>query len=399
MILIISCVFPPEPVVSATLSKDIADKLSLFHDVVVIHPKPTRPDGYQFDQEKIVFNYESITVDSFTCSTYSVVGRLKESYSFGLKCAEYIIANKQKIDVIYLNAWALFAQYRIIKTAKRFGIPCVMHVQDIYPESFTNRLPIVLKKLALNIFLPIDKFVLKNSKKIIVISNSMKQFLHDTRKLEKQNISVVYNWQDEKKFLNYNNQKEKHIKNKLFIFMYLGNLGSYSCVDVIVNAFSKLNYPNTKLIIAGSGSMKKKLQVQAQDLNISIDFIDVPSKDVPEIQSFADILLLTVKTGGAKTGMPSKLSAYMFSGKPIIACIDPDSDSADVIRKSDCGWIVEPENVDSLSKKMEEVITMQTAQLTEMGKRGCEYALEHFSREKNVSKVVQIILDTKNNEK
>ena len=395
MIFIISCVFPPEPVVSATLSKDIADKISISNDVVVLHPRPTRPDGYRFDQNKVVLNYESITLDSFTCSAYSVMGRIRESYSFGRKCAQYIFDNKEKIDVIYLNAWALFGQYWIIKTAKRFGIPCVIHVQDIYPESFTNRFPIVFRQIAWNIFIPIDKFVLKNSKKVIAISNNMRHFLLDTRKIDKINIAVVHNWQDENKFLNYKSQKETNSRNESFIFMYLGNLGPYSCIDVIINAFSKLNCLNAKLVIAGFGSMKKKLQEQAKKLNTKIEFIDAPNKDVPKIQSSADALLLTVKTGGAKTGMPSKLSAYMFSSKPIIACIDSDSDTADVIRKSNCGWIVEPENVDSLSKKMEEVISMPTAQLTEMGKRGCEYALEHFSRKNNVSKIVQIILDAK----
>ena len=50
-ILIISCVFPPEPVVSAQMSLDIAEALSKNNDVTVISPRPTRPMDFKFDEK------------------------------------------------------------------------------------------------------------------------------------------------------------------------------------------------------------------------------------------------------------------------------------------------------------------------------------------------------------
>ena len=51
----------------------------------------------------------------------------------------------------------------------------------------------------------------------------------------------------------------------------------------------------------------------------------------------------------AKTALPSKLTAYMFSGKPIIASIDLDSEVSEIIQKNNCGFVVEPENKNKLS--------------------------------------------------
>ena len=51
-LLIISAVFPPEPVVSASLSYDIASSLSGTYKTVVLSPIPTRPLGFKF--EKVV---------------------------------------------------------------------------------------------------------------------------------------------------------------------------------------------------------------------------------------------------------------------------------------------------------------------------------------------------------
>lgn len=45
-IIIISALFPPEPVVSVLLSKDIEDEIANKYKVVVLCPKPTRPEGF-----------------------------------------------------------------------------------------------------------------------------------------------------------------------------------------------------------------------------------------------------------------------------------------------------------------------------------------------------------------
>ena len=58
----------------------------------------------------------------------------------------------------------------------------------------------------------------------------------------------------------------------------------------------------------------------------------------------SEVLLLSLKKGVAKTALPSKLTAYMLSAKPIIASVDEDSGTADIIKSNKCGWVVEAEN-------------------------------------------------------
>jgi len=53
-ILLISALFPPEPVVSAKLSEDIANPLSIEHHVSAIAPLPTRPFGFKFSKKPII---------------------------------------------------------------------------------------------------------------------------------------------------------------------------------------------------------------------------------------------------------------------------------------------------------------------------------------------------------
>ncbi len=67
-ILIITAVFPPEPIVSSKLSFDIADKLSETYEVTILHPRSSRPYGFSFaEKASKTSRYEEVTVASSMC--------------------------------------------------------------------------------------------------------------------------------------------------------------------------------------------------------------------------------------------------------------------------------------------------------------------------------------------
>lgn len=388
-ILVISAVYPPEPVVSARLSADLYESLKKEGgDVKVIHPRPTRPNGFEFDIP-LCTNDDDITVESYTCPRSSLIGRTRESFSFGKSCARFIKDNHKEIDRVYANVWAFGSQLLIVKAAKKYGIPVIMHVQDVYPESLTNKMPSFVGGILNEILLPIDKYILRNSKMVVAISDKMKNYLSKTRQIDTDKIKVVINWQDETDFLEY--QKNYPIEtHESFTFMYMGNIGPVAGVDLLIDAFNHLDAPNTKLVIAGSGTMKAFLQEKAKNYK-NIEFWEVPNGKVPEIQAKADVMLLPIKGGAASSSIPSKLPAYMFSAKPIIGAMDRDSDTADAIIEACCGDIVEPDNKLALSDKMKEMMGRSRKELEGIGLMGQEYALKHFTKEENLKNLIQII--------
>ncbi|SNR74614.1 Glycosyltransferase involved in cell wall bisynthesis [Lutibacter agarilyticus] len=391
-ILLISAVFPPEPIVSASLSKDIAHKLSKNNNVTVLCPKPTRPHGFNFENEPEVEEYNVIKLSSYTCSPSKIIGRFMESYSFGKHCYKYIVSNHKNIDVIYANTWPLLAQYFSVKAAKKYKLPIIIHVQDVYPESLSNKVPL-FKSMFNFMLLPIDKYVLKNATKIIAISNKMKNYLIKTRKVESEKVNVVQNWQDESVFLDYevSNLSRSTIE-KPFTFMYLGNIGPVAGIDLLIEAFVKADLKNCRLVIAGSGSQKELLQEKANALKPArIEFWEVPNGKVPEIQAQADVMLLPIKKGAAASSIPSKLPAYMFSKKPIIACVDDDSDTARIINAANCGWLLAPENISILADKFKLVFAISESKLLDKGNNGYDYAMENLSKKKNLNKLASSI--------
>lgn len=393
MILIISGVFPPEPVVSASISFDLGAELSKRFKVLVITPKPTRPYGFKyFEGQNPVYEFEHIKLNSFTYPKSNLTGRILESYSFGKRAARFIKVQKEQIGCIYINAWPLLAQYLIIKAAKKYSIPAVLHIQDIYPESLLDKLPF-LKTFFLKILLPLDKYTLENSTEIIAISSKMRSYLLESRKISENGIKVVYNWQDEKRFLDFVNEKDKTSKDYIFTFMFLGSLNRTAAIDNIIYAFHKSNLDNCRLVIAGSGSEKKKLMSLVNRIsNSRIEFWDAPFDKVPEIQNEADVMILNLRRRSSHYSLPSKFPAYLFSSKPVIACVDDNSDVAEAMIEAGCGWIVEPENINELSDQFRNIAEIPHSVLTQLGSKGKEYALKNYSKETNLKRLVDVVL-------
>lgn len=392
MIVIVSAVFTPEPVVTAMISLDLANELSLNNKVIVLSPPPTRPFGKIYKEEDIQnkdFDFNHIILNSYTCPQSNIIGRGRESYSFGKEVESYIEKYASDIDVVYANTWPLFSQQIIVEVLKKYNIPLVLHIQDIYPESISKKIPFI-GGLINNLLLPMDKYILANSSEIITISNRMKQFLVKSRNIDPENINVVRNWQDDKSFkISHENQNNK---DDIFTFMYVGSINSSANVELVIDAFGKIDLKNSQLVIAGDGSEKINcIEKSKKYKEKNIQFITVEPKEVPLLQSKADVLILPLKKGIAKTALPSKLTAYMLSSKPVLASLDLDSEVFDIISQNKCGIVCNPEEENELMEQMYNLYKEDKEVLIEMGRNSFSYAQLNLTKKINLSKIVAII--------
>ncbi|MDC0304888.1 glycosyltransferase family 4 protein [bacterium] len=388
-ILIVSCVFPPEPVVSGRVAYDLANYLSKENIVIALSPKPTRPEGFRFDDNRVGINrkFKHIIINSYISPKSKIFPRAYESYSFGKHIVRYLKKNKGNIDVVYLNAWPLASQYLIVKACRRLNIKTVVHIQDIYPETFTRKLP-VLKSLFNHLLLPIDKYILKHARKVVTISPGMKGYLLNTRNLEEKILEVVYNWQD-------NISAETAVKDDgLFKFVYVGSLSRTAQIESIIEGFGALDNDRAKLVIAGSGSDEERLKKIAADYpDANIKFTIAPFDKVAEIQANADVLVLSLQEGEGKFALPSKLVSYMNSKKPILAIVESGCDIERIILDADCGWVVKQNEKVDIKNKMSELVRTHPKHLLAKGEKSEAYAIQNMSREVNLEKLSKIIIN------
>lgn len=390
-IFIISGVFPPEPVTSANMNYDLALILAKEHDVTVIIPHPSRPisrDYSAYKHPKYPFNL--VVVDSFTHPKSTIKGRMKESISFSKKAIEYIESTGEKIDFIYNSAWQYWGYYLIAKYCVKNNIPYIVPIQDIYPESLLTKLPFpsLIKRLIKRVLIGRDIYYQKNAISIRTITNDMADYLSSSRKIDKNKYLVVANWQNDDEFEHIT---EKTIGEKRVI-TFLGNIAKQANVDLIISAFAKANVSNAELRIMGGGSAKEDSVSLAKNLKLdNVFFGEVPNGKVAEVQSEADILILALKSGTGKLGLPSKLVSYMQSGKPVIASLELDSATAHIIEEAKCGRCVEEDNVEKLSELIKEMLLLPADELLQMGRNSRQYATLHLTKKSNLQRIVDKI--------
>lgn len=390
-VLLISAVFPPEPVVSATLAMDLYRELtSQGHHVQVLCPRPSRPMGFAFS-DGVAADVNVCHLPSYFAPGPNPLKRLWESISFGWHCYRFIKAAQAKYDLVYLNSWPLFSQAFIVKACVQGGMPSAVHVQDMYPESLVNKLPSWLGRLVSVLLMPIDRYVLSRASRVIVISAKMKDYLRATRHLPEEKMVTVINWQDESPFISYRPAGEALPGEEKLTFMYCGNVGPVAGIDVLIDGFAQAGMVQARLVIAGSGSYRDAYVTHARKYQgCDIQFWDVPAGKVPEMQSRADVMLLPLRKGAAASSIPSKLPAYMFSAKAVLAALDGDSDTAGAIRAADCGVICPPESPEAIAEAMCRIAQSPREQLDRWGQNGRQYALAHFTRSKNL----RVLMDT-----
>lgn len=388
-ILIVSGVFYPEPVTSALMNYDLALELAKKHNVTVLRPRPTRPMGRDYHEFKIVYPFRCIVMDSFTCPKSSLIGRFKESISFGMVCAKYIEEHKAEIDVVYNASWQLFGYNIVARKCVKYSIPYVIPIQDIYPESlFSNRnYPSIIKRMISIVLKPIDEYYQRHAYKIRTISDEMAIYLSETRGVPRDKYLVLDNWQNDEDFI------YTPIDNEKLIFGYVGSVNGHSNTELIIKAFAKANITNSELRIYGDGNHKDSCVQLVERMKLTnVLFNMVEKKQVPEVQSMINVLVLALPIGNGGLCLPSKVTSYMLSGRPILASVE-QSATTRYIEEANCGIIVAPDDIDALANGFVKFSLMTIDEQNRLGRNSRVFAEHKLMRKSNLPIVVNALLN------
>jgi len=132
------------------------------------------------------------------------------------------------------------------------------------------------------------------------------------------------------------------------IILAVGRLVYLKGFDMLIEAFSKVNHENWKLIILGEGEERESLEKKIKDSNMS-DKIELrgSTKDVEYFYKRASIFVLSSRI----EGFPNVLIEAMVYGCAPIA-FDCLTGPRDIIQNNKNGLLVEAENISGLSEAL-----------------------------------------------
>jgi len=263
--LIVSCVFPPEPVMSAQTSHQIAEHLvQRGHEVTVIAPFPSRPAGTPYDgHSRALFRrsmdpkgFKVMRCPSFYSRESRMTSRFAENLSFGLTGA-WAAMMEQRPDIIYANTWPIVATCMLATVARWRRVPLVVSVQDVYPESLEVQGRIPRQGMVARWMRRIDTGVARRCHALITISPRFADIYRRDRRVDPARVHVIPNWTEPHESVAHEQtdrfRAELGIPPDAFVVAYGGNVGVAAGVETVVQAFQQLDeLPHLRLVIAGA---------------------------------------------------------------------------------------------------------------------------------------------------
>ncbi len=369
---------------------------------------PNKPGGRIYTGYKRKLYQSETTAGGYTVtrvfSTFSrrstLLSRFMENCTFGISSSLAVLFSKG-VDVIYAYSWPLFASAMLAASAWLKGIPLLVSIQDVYPESLVAQGRIAEKSWLVRLLRRIDGWNARRARRLIVISEQFADIYRQSRGLEAGRLAVVPNWKealDEATPEAIRNFRQKlGVRDGAVLAGYGGNIGAAAGLEQVISAFERTEHGDTRFLIAGDGSRLEECRRLAHNTsNGTVKFYSPwPECETGLVLQSTDFLILPTSGRQSWYSVPSKLVTYMLAGKPVLGIVEPGTATEKTIRESGCGWTMGPGDTPGdilrLARMIDEVASLPKGRLAEMGDAGKSYAIQHFNRERCLPQIVQII--------
>jgi colanic acid biosynthesis glycosyl transferase WcaI len=389
-VLIYSYNYHPEPIGIAPLMTELAEGLAARgHQVRVITAMPNYPERiiYPEYRGRLYHTEERNGVQIQRCFVMTpkkagLMGRFALELSF-ITLSFTQALRGWRPDVILNTSPSLPACIPVALLKTWFRCPSVLSLQDILPEAAIQT-GMIKNPLAIRVFEALEAFAYRSATQISVIANGFRDNLLSKGVPNSKMVSIP-NWVDvdfiAPRPKETSQFRQRHQLQDKFVVLYTGNIAETQGISNAIRAAQALvAYPEIQLVIVGEAQKLAALEQLRQQLGLTnVSLLPfVPRAALPDMLAAADVALIMQKRGVVGFNMPSKTQVLLASGRPILASVPQDGTSAQAIRASGGGLVVEPENPEAL---VQGILSLyhNPRRARQLAQQGRSYALEHYS--------------------
>lgn len=275
-------------------------------------------------------------------------------------------------------------------------LPFVIEVRDIPVEAAIVS-SYLKDSLFTRLLLKIDYYLYHNSSSIIAVTPGIMRHLVQIG-VPARKIYVNSNGYEEENFQDNNPRILDHINlDNKFAVLYAGTIGHVTDVMTLLRAAEVLiNNPDIVFVFVGSGQREFEYQNYCEEKNLSncIFLGRKPRNEIPSYCAAVDVCInLFPKEPFWGHMFGNKNFDYLGSAKPYIYVGSEPSDTGDLIRSSNSGLVVEPENPEALCDAI--IHLYDNPELCKkMGESGKAYVQKEYSRAKLADEFESVLLQT-----
>lgn len=348
-------VFPPEEHPTAIMVDELSRHLaSRGHRVTVAAGFPHHPGGRLLaGYRKRLFMRERrgcvevlrgwhVTSASPRIAARSAV---LASQALGTAVAAHLASGRP--DVVVNVAPPLAGPLLSASVARRHRAPLVTVIYDIYPDvaietgKVRSRALIAAARWA-------ERRTYAESERVIVLSEGFRRTLAE-KGVPHEKIDVVPVWLDPDEVCPSPRvnawRAEQGIDPGTFVVLYAGTIGIVSGAEIMAAVAERLRgESNLLFLFVGEGQTKAALERDVARRGLAnVRFLPLQDRArLNEVQATADVSVVTLAPGRGRTSVPSKVVGYLAAGRPVLASVDLDSDTACCVLSGPCGIVVPP---------------------------------------------------------
>lgn len=402
-ILVFSAYYTPEIAASMYLTENIlAGMAKDGHHIEMFVPTPTRGISEEVRKDYKRRKKEALHDGHLIVNRMPLYGEGKNSLPRAIR---YLLLNVLFVwKSLFVKADVIFVQSTpptqgmmagIIKKIKR--VPFVYNLQDIFPDSLVSTGLTKKGSLLWKIGRVIEDFTYRNADKIVVISEDFKKNIM-AKGVPEDKIAVIYNWVEEDKVFPVSRDENKLFKNfnllkNNFYISYCGNIGYTQNMDMLLKVAEELQeYSNIMFLVIGEGAYKEQVKAFITEHKVSnvLLFPFQPYEDIAHVFSLGDVSLIISKKDTGHNSIPSKTWSIMSAARPVIASFDEESELCSIIRRSESGLCVPPDDPQALKNAILKLYSDKEKRI-KFGKNGREFVLKNLTREAGTAKYVQVV--------
>lgn len=350
-VLLISMNYSPEETGIALYATAYADWLaSSGHEVTVIaglphYPRWTVAEGY--GKAFQVENHHGVEVRRVwhhVPRRQTIKGRAmwELSYAAGSLAAA---ALAPRPDVILAITPCISAALVASAASRIHGAPYGLIYQDLPGKAITE---VGLGGRGLAAFVQrVEHETVKSAKSIGIVSDGFRDYLV-SRGAKTENVHHMPNWSLAGSATAAPGDTRERIGWPLdkTVCLHAGNMGAKQGLESVVEcaAMAQESDPRLEFVLMGDGNQRRHIEelIRGKRLtNIRVMPLQ-PAEDVPDLLAAADLLLVNQRPSVTDMSLPSKLTAYMLAGRPVIAAAAATSETAKLIVAGGAGSVVDP---------------------------------------------------------
>ncbi len=343
-ITIIGLNFAPEVTGIAPYTTAIAEGLAARgHEVEVLAGLPHYPGwreipGYRGRPVERLGRATVRRIGHYVPHGHSMRGRLRMELSFGRLVAA---RHWDSPDVVLTVSPSLLAAGAVVAAARVRRVPSVVVVQDLYGKGAgeTDAL-----SAAAGVLTRLERAILSAASRVVVIHDRFAATVASLG-IPSHRISTVRNWThvpDAGVVDVAAVRAELGWSPDEIVVLHTGNMGMKQGLENVVEAarIADARGLRMRFSLVGGGNQHDQLVASAAGV-ASIEFRDpLPPQDFLCALRAADVLLVNERPGVAEMAVPSKLTSYFASGRPVVAATDAGSTTSAEVHAAGAGTVV-----------------------------------------------------------